>query len=205
MLNTFVMFLFIFGALTVLHPKGIVPEENRLIWDMSVILGEMFGGPGRYSRLGGCQVWHAVFSLQGIDSRRRHPDSAWVQLRQNVFREGEYQSRVRLQPRQEGLYSLRVGSCGIDVTHPNGSLVLGQEGGQGKTLWVVHNPDVGTNSLMLELPFYLPDMAYVGGNLFWGKLTRCSLEEVVESLGGLEKGLAAGDDQPAGVEAYVDH
>lgn len=47
-LNSFTMLLFIFGALAVLHPKGIVPAEGTLIWDMSGILGEVWGTPGRY-------------------------------------------------------------------------------------------------------------------------------------------------------------
>ncbi|MCZ7646011.1 MAG: Nramp family divalent metal transporter [Planctomycetota bacterium] len=46
-LNSFTIILFIFGALAVLHPRGIVPEENRLIYDQAVILGEVWGGTGR--------------------------------------------------------------------------------------------------------------------------------------------------------------
>ena len=46
-LNTVTMILFIFGALAVLHPKGIVPEKGTLIWDEAQVLAEVWGGPGR--------------------------------------------------------------------------------------------------------------------------------------------------------------
>lgn len=42
-LNTFTLLLFIFGALAVLHSKGIVPADNTLIWDESEILRGAFG------------------------------------------------------------------------------------------------------------------------------------------------------------------
>ena len=48
LLNTFTMFLFMFGALAVLHPRGIVPEESQLVWDLATILTEVMGEPGRY-------------------------------------------------------------------------------------------------------------------------------------------------------------
>lgn len=48
LLNTFTILLFIFGALAVLHPKGIVPQSGSLIWDEASILGESMGNPGRY-------------------------------------------------------------------------------------------------------------------------------------------------------------
>lgn len=47
-LNTATILLFIFGALAVLHPQGIVPGEGTLIWDMSNILGESWGVGGRF-------------------------------------------------------------------------------------------------------------------------------------------------------------
>ena len=47
-LNTFTIFLFMFGALAVLHPRGIVPEESQLVWDLANILTETMGEPGRY-------------------------------------------------------------------------------------------------------------------------------------------------------------
>ena len=46
-LNTFTILLFIFGALAVLHPEGIVPDRNQLIFDEAAILGESFGEVGR--------------------------------------------------------------------------------------------------------------------------------------------------------------
>ena len=46
-LNTVTILLFIFGALAVLHPKGIVPAAGSLIWDEAQILGEVWGGAGR--------------------------------------------------------------------------------------------------------------------------------------------------------------
>ena len=46
-LNTFTIMLFIFGALAVLHPQGIVPEQGRLIYDEAQILGEIWGVAGQ--------------------------------------------------------------------------------------------------------------------------------------------------------------
>ena len=46
--NTFTMFLFMFGALVVLFPAGIVPEESQIIWDLALILEGAVGGWGRY-------------------------------------------------------------------------------------------------------------------------------------------------------------
>ncbi|MEE2776359.1 MAG: Nramp family divalent metal transporter [Acidobacteriota bacterium] len=48
LLNTFTMFLFMFGALTVLRPQGIVPAEGQFVWDESVMLEGILGTPGRY-------------------------------------------------------------------------------------------------------------------------------------------------------------
>jgi len=46
-LNSFTILLFIFGSLAVLHPAKIVPEQGSLIWDEAVILGTVWGQPGR--------------------------------------------------------------------------------------------------------------------------------------------------------------
>lgn len=46
-LNTFTILLFIFGALAVLHPEGIVPDKSQLIFDEADILGKSFGEFGR--------------------------------------------------------------------------------------------------------------------------------------------------------------
>lgn len=48
LLNTFTMFLFMFGALAVLRPAGIVPSQATLVWDLATILEEVMGTFGRY-------------------------------------------------------------------------------------------------------------------------------------------------------------
>ncbi len=45
--NSVTILLFIFGALAVLHPRGIVPASGSLIWDEAAILGDVWGAPGR--------------------------------------------------------------------------------------------------------------------------------------------------------------
>jgi hypothetical protein len=47
LLNTLTMMLFIFGALCVLRPKGIVPQAGTLLWDEAVILADTMGPAGR--------------------------------------------------------------------------------------------------------------------------------------------------------------
>ncbi len=47
LLNTLTMFLFMFGALCVLRPAGLVPAEGQLIWDMALILEGSLGQAGR--------------------------------------------------------------------------------------------------------------------------------------------------------------
>ena len=61
-LNTFTLLLFIFGALAVLRPTGIVPAEGRLIWDESQILKGAFGRWGA----GWGQFGQTIFLLVGI-------------------------------------------------------------------------------------------------------------------------------------------
>ena len=46
--NTLTMFLFMFGALVVLHPLGIVPQESQLVWDLAIVLEGTMGAGGRY-------------------------------------------------------------------------------------------------------------------------------------------------------------
>jgi hypothetical protein len=48
LLNSFTMFLFIFGAVAVLHPQGVVPQAGSLMWDEATILAESMGWLGRY-------------------------------------------------------------------------------------------------------------------------------------------------------------
>lgn len=46
-LNTVTILLFIFGALAVLRPAGVVPAAGSLIWDEAAILEGVWGGAGR--------------------------------------------------------------------------------------------------------------------------------------------------------------
>lgn len=61
-LNTFTLMLFIFGALAVLHHKGVIPQEGQLIWDESQILGNVFGQWGEGWRTLG----RTIFLLVGV-------------------------------------------------------------------------------------------------------------------------------------------
>jgi hypothetical protein len=47
-LNTFTMFLFMFGSLAVLHRQGIVPNQKNIVWDLANILKSIMGTPGLY-------------------------------------------------------------------------------------------------------------------------------------------------------------
>lgn len=47
LLNTFTILLFIFGALAVLHPQGIIPQSGRLVWDEAAMLADTMGPFGR--------------------------------------------------------------------------------------------------------------------------------------------------------------
>ncbi len=82
--NTFTMFLFMFGALTVLRPAGIVPEEGRIVWDMAVILETSLGTFGRYVFL--LIGMAALFSSQlgAVDGGAR----TWSYLLGSMFRFG---------------------------------------------------------------------------------------------------------------------
>lgn len=46
-LSTFTIILFMFGALAVLTPRGIVPAAGTLIWDEAVVLSEVWGETGK--------------------------------------------------------------------------------------------------------------------------------------------------------------
>ena len=61
-LNTFTLLLFIFGALAILRPQGIVPARGTLIWDQSLILGEAFG---RWGAAWG-KIGRTIFLLVGV-------------------------------------------------------------------------------------------------------------------------------------------
>ena len=70
-LGSFTMFLFIFGALAVLHPIGLVPDRGSLVWDLASILEQSLGTFGRYLFL--VVGMSALFSTQlgGIDGGSR--------------------------------------------------------------------------------------------------------------------------------------
>ena len=46
-LNTFTILLFIYGALAVLHPRGIVPNQELLVWQEAEIMGSLWGSFGK--------------------------------------------------------------------------------------------------------------------------------------------------------------
>jgi hypothetical protein len=46
-LNSVTIVLFIFGALAVLRPRGLVPDQEMLVWDEAAILAISWGEPGR--------------------------------------------------------------------------------------------------------------------------------------------------------------
>jgi hypothetical protein len=79
--NTFTMFLFMFGALVVLFPRGIVPDESQLVWDLALILEGSMGTGGRYLFL--VIGISALFSslLAGVDGGVR----LWVDLLHTNF------------------------------------------------------------------------------------------------------------------------
>ncbi len=68
-----------------LRPLGIVPEEGRIIWDESLILGETLGVFGRYLFL--IIGMAALYSTQlvGVDRGAR----AWAYILRTTFRFGD--------------------------------------------------------------------------------------------------------------------
>lgn len=48
LLNTLTMFLFMFGALSVLHRNGIVPPQSNIVYELATILSGIMGTPGLY-------------------------------------------------------------------------------------------------------------------------------------------------------------
>ncbi len=46
-LNTVTILLFIYGALAVLHPRGIVPNQELLVWQEAEIMGRLWGSFGK--------------------------------------------------------------------------------------------------------------------------------------------------------------
>ncbi len=47
-LNTFTMFLFMFGSVAVLYKQGIVPKQSNIVWELANILRETMGTFGLY-------------------------------------------------------------------------------------------------------------------------------------------------------------
>ena len=47
LLNSVTILLFIFGALAVLHPNGIIPSQETLVWDEATVLSSVWGGTGK--------------------------------------------------------------------------------------------------------------------------------------------------------------
>ena len=92
LLNSFTMFLFMFGALCVLRPLGLVPTEGRIIWDESLILGESLGSFGRYLYL--VIGMAALFSTQlvAVDGGAR----VWAYIARSCFRFGRRVDQARL-------------------------------------------------------------------------------------------------------------
>ena len=92
LLNSLTMFLFMFGALCVLRPLGVVPTEGRIIWDESLILGEALGSFGRYLYL--LIGMAALFSTQlvAVDGGAR----VWAYILRTCFRFGQRVDQARL-------------------------------------------------------------------------------------------------------------
>lgn len=92
LLNTFTMLLFMFGALCVLRPAGVVPTEGRLIWDEALILAQSLGPAGRYLFL--IIGMAALFSTQLVivDGGAR----TWAYILQTTFGVGREIPQSRL-------------------------------------------------------------------------------------------------------------
>ncbi len=106
--NTLTMFLFMFGALVVLFPAGIVPEESQIIWDLAQILGSSMGDFGRYLFL---IIGIAVFFssvLAGLDGGIR----LWVDLLHSNFK---YPSKFAANRLYLG-FAVGLGSLGVTST-----------------------------------------------------------------------------------------
>ena len=91
-LNTFTMFLFMFGALCVLRPHGVVPEEGRIIWDMSLILEASMGGAGRYLFLAIGMATLFSTQLVSVDGNAR----VWSYIVRTTFPWGKGLDQARL-------------------------------------------------------------------------------------------------------------
>ena len=103
--NTFTMFLFMFGALVVLHPLKIVPQSNQLVWDLAIVLEGTMGVGGRHLFLiiGIAALFSSV--LAGLDGGVR----LWVDLLHTNFKFAHRFAANKL------YFGLAVGLCAIGV------------------------------------------------------------------------------------------
>jgi len=106
--NTLTMFLFMFGALVVLYPAGIVPEESSVIWDLAIILEGTMGITGRYLFLiiGIAAFFSSV--LAGMDGGVR----LWVDLLHSNFEKPNRFAANRLYL----AFALGLGTLGVIAT-----------------------------------------------------------------------------------------
>lgn len=106
--NTLTMFLFMFGALVVLYPAGIVPAEDQVIWDLAKILESTMGTYGRYLFLIiGIMVFFSS-ALAGLDGGIR----LWVDLLHGNFRFPHRFAANRLYL----AFAIGLGSLGVTST-----------------------------------------------------------------------------------------
>jgi hypothetical protein len=105
LLNSFTMFLFIFGALCVLRPAGVVPAEGQILWDEALILVESMGNAGRYLFL--VIGMAALFSTQLVivDGGAR----TWAYILETTTRVGRRVSQSRLY----AVFALLIMGAGI--------------------------------------------------------------------------------------------
>lgn len=105
LLNSFTMFLFMFGALCVLRPAGVVPAEGQILWDEALILADTLGVAGRYLFLVIGMI--ALFSTQLVivDGGAR----TWAYILGSTTRVGD---RFR-QSRLYAIFALVIMGAGI--------------------------------------------------------------------------------------------
>ncbi len=108
-LNTFTMFLFMFGALTVLRAQGIVPQEGQIVWDEAVMLSHTMGEGGRYLFL--IIGMAALFSSQllAVDGGAR----TWAYIVNTNFAFGKRRS----QSQWYGRFAILIMATGIGATY----------------------------------------------------------------------------------------
>ncbi len=105
LLNSFTMFLFMFGALCVLRPAGAVPSEGRILWDSALILSETLGVAGRYVFL--LIGMAALFSTQLVivDGNAR----TWAYILDGTTRVGRRVPQNRLY----GVFAVGIMGAGV--------------------------------------------------------------------------------------------